>query len=224
MTQTITFPPQLNNPVSTAQGGTGAVNTLSNNRILVSGSGTIVEATAITASRALVSDANGIPVHAATTSTEVGYVSGVTSALQTQINAKAATTALASMPVWTKYSVVHTALQAAAVTNDIELFSLPTKTLIHRVIIKNTIAFAGTTTYTLSVGIVGNLVKYIAVFDVMQAVANTTFGIAAATINATLENFGAATSIRLSAISTIQNLDQSSAGAVDIYVQTSLLP
>lgn len=136
----------------------------------------------------------------------------------------ASTLAAATVATWTKYSVVHTALQAAALTNDIELFSLPAKTLIHRVIIKTTTVFAGTTTYTLSVGIVGSLVKYIAVVDVMVAVAATTFGIAAATVNATLENFSAATSIRLSAISTVQNLDQSSAGAVDVYVQTSTLP
>ena len=43
---------------------------------------------AFTASRALVSDSNGLATQSATTSTEIGYVSGVTSALQTQINAK----------------------------------------------------------------------------------------------------------------------------------------
>jgi hypothetical protein len=46
----------------------------------------IDDAAAITASRALISDANGIPTHSATTSTELGYVSGVTSSIQTQIN------------------------------------------------------------------------------------------------------------------------------------------
>ena len=46
----------------------------------------IDDAAAITAARALISDANGIPTHSATTSTELGYVSGVTSAIQTQID------------------------------------------------------------------------------------------------------------------------------------------
>jgi hypothetical protein len=46
----------------------------------------IDDAAAITASRALISDINGIPTHSATTSTELGYVSGVTSAIQTQLN------------------------------------------------------------------------------------------------------------------------------------------
>jgi hypothetical protein len=46
----------------------------------------IDDAAAITAARALISDANGIPTHSATTSTELGYVSGVTGAIQSQID------------------------------------------------------------------------------------------------------------------------------------------
>lgn len=44
---------------------------------------------ALTASRALVSDGSGVISVSAVTSTELGYVSGVTSSIQTQINAKA---------------------------------------------------------------------------------------------------------------------------------------
>jgi len=44
---------------------------------------------ATTASRALVSDASGFVSAATTTATEIGYVNGVTSAIQTQLNAKA---------------------------------------------------------------------------------------------------------------------------------------
>lgn len=47
--------------------------------------------TAVTASRALVSDGSGFISASATTATEIGYVSGVTSAIQTQLNAKQAT-------------------------------------------------------------------------------------------------------------------------------------
>lgn len=46
---------------------------------------------AITASRAVVSDGSGFISAATTTSTEIGYVNGVTSAIQTQLNAKQAT-------------------------------------------------------------------------------------------------------------------------------------
>lgn len=73
-----------------AHGGTNSSAALSNNRVIKSASGAIVEAAAITASRALVSDANGIPTHSSVTTTEIGYVSGVTSAIQTQLNAKLA--------------------------------------------------------------------------------------------------------------------------------------
>jgi len=71
-----------------ARGGTSSTTALTNNRVMQSAGGAIVEAAAITASRALASDANGIPVASATTATELGYVSGVTSAIQTQLGNK----------------------------------------------------------------------------------------------------------------------------------------
>lgn len=46
--------------------------------------------TGLTASRALISDANGHPAVSAVTSTELGYLDGVTSSIQTQLNGKAA--------------------------------------------------------------------------------------------------------------------------------------
>lgn len=69
-------------------GGTNSSAALNNNRVMQSAGGAVVEASAITASRALISDANGIPTHSAVTSTELGYVSGVTSAIQTQLGTK----------------------------------------------------------------------------------------------------------------------------------------
>ncbi|MGZ3771816.1 MAG: beta strand repeat-containing protein [Bdellovibrio sp.] len=74
-----------------ARGGTNSSTALNNNRVMASVGGAIVEAAAITASRALISDVNGIPTQSAVTSTELGYVSGVTSSIQTQINGKQAT-------------------------------------------------------------------------------------------------------------------------------------
>ncbi len=81
----------LTTPLSIGQGGTNSSTALNNNRVIQSSGGAIVEAAAITAARALISDANGIPTHSAVTSTELGYVSGVTSAIQTQIDGKAST-------------------------------------------------------------------------------------------------------------------------------------
>lgn len=71
-------------PIS--KGGTNSGAALNNQRIIKSESGAIVEAPAITANRALASDANGIPVHTAVTDTELGRVSGVTSPIQTQLD------------------------------------------------------------------------------------------------------------------------------------------
>lgn len=60
-------------------------------------SGTIT--TPLTASRAVVTGASNELSAAATTATEIGYVNGVTSAIQTQLNAKAATSALKVLQV-----------------------------------------------------------------------------------------------------------------------------
>lgn len=49
------------------------------------------QVTGLTASRALVSDASGHPAVSNVTSTELGYLDGVTSAIQSQLNGKAAT-------------------------------------------------------------------------------------------------------------------------------------
>lgn len=92
--------------VATGVAVTGDV-TISNAGVTAIGSGVIVNAdvnasaaialtklAATTASRALVSDGSGFITPSATTSTEIGYVSGVTSAIQTQIDSKISTSIL----------------------------------------------------------------------------------------------------------------------------------
>lgn len=73
-----------------APSGSGTVNSGTQYQLAYyAANGTAVSGlTAITASRAVVSDANGLPIAATTTSTEIGYVNGVTSAIQTQLNTK----------------------------------------------------------------------------------------------------------------------------------------
>jgi hypothetical protein len=72
--------------------GGGTVNSGTINRLAYyAATGTAVsELSAITANRALVSDANGLPVAATTTDTEIGFVNGVTAGIQGQLNGKAA--------------------------------------------------------------------------------------------------------------------------------------
>lgn len=72
--------------------GSGTVNSGNQYRIAYyATSGTAVsEAPAITASRVLVSDANGVPTHSSVTTTTLGYLDA-TSSIQTQLNGKQAT-------------------------------------------------------------------------------------------------------------------------------------
>ena len=55
----------------------------------ITGAATSITTNNLTASKALVSDANGKVAVSSVTSTELGYLSGVTSSIQTQLNAKA---------------------------------------------------------------------------------------------------------------------------------------
>ncbi len=50
--------------------------------------GAMSDLPAITAARALVSDVNGLPVHSSVTAVELGYLSGVTNSIQTQLGSK----------------------------------------------------------------------------------------------------------------------------------------
>ena len=63
----------------------------------ITGAATTIDDTNLTASRAVVSDGSGKIAVSAVTSTELGYLDGVTSAIQTQLNAKAATSSLGTL-------------------------------------------------------------------------------------------------------------------------------
>lgn len=69
----------------------------------------------LTASRALVSNSSGVLVVSTVTSTELGYVSGVTSALQTQLNAKQATITTGTTAQYLKGDLSLGTLNQAAV-------------------------------------------------------------------------------------------------------------
>lgn len=82
--------------VSVSNGGTGATTApqaLTNlgAQATITGAATTIVSSDLTASRALASNASGKVAVSAVTDTELGYVSGVTSAVQTQLNAKGPT-------------------------------------------------------------------------------------------------------------------------------------
>lgn len=75
--------------IPTTMGGTGISQTLSsNNRLIITSSGSMIPNAAIAINKALVSDSNGLPVDSVTTTTQISYLSTTTSDIQTQINAK----------------------------------------------------------------------------------------------------------------------------------------
>ena len=63
-------------------------NALSSKQDTITGAATSIVSSNLTASRALISDGSGKVATNAVTSTELGYLSGVTSAIQTQLNSK----------------------------------------------------------------------------------------------------------------------------------------
>lgn len=73
-------------------GVTSSIQTqLDSKQASITGGATTITSSNLTASRALVSDSSGKVAVSAVTSTELGYLDGVTSAIQTQINAKVPT-------------------------------------------------------------------------------------------------------------------------------------
>jgi hypothetical protein len=141
------------------------------------------------------------------------------------LNGQLLTTAIADLaaaPKWAKVSTDHAALAAAATSSDIELLSLAAGGVVHAVKIKHSTAAVGgaIASYTISVGIGGDLAKYATAFDVFQAVSDTTFQLSGGFFT---ENHGAATSLRLAAVSTGANLDQATAGDFDVWVLQSVV-
>jgi len=73
-------------------GVTSAIQTqIDSKQATITGAATTITGSNLTTNRALTSDGNGKVAVSTTTSTELGYVHGVTSAIQTQINSKQAT-------------------------------------------------------------------------------------------------------------------------------------
>ena len=65
---------------------------LAGKQATITGAATTITSSDLTASRALASDGSGKVAVSAVTATELGYVSGVTSAIQTQLDGKVSTT------------------------------------------------------------------------------------------------------------------------------------
>lgn len=95
-------------------GVTSALQTqLNSKQATLTGAATTIATANLTASRAVVSDASGKVAVSAATATEAGYLSGVTSAIQTQLNAKAASAH--------DHNTIYLALAGGTLTGDITI-------------------------------------------------------------------------------------------------------
>lgn len=125
-----------------------------------------------------------------------------------------------SYPQWIKKTFTYDQFSIAGLTNDLELISLAAKGVIHGVVIKQITQFSGTlvTSLTASIGPSTNFVKYAAAQDLSTATPvlfpSSTMGI---------ENYSAATSIRIKLISIGANLSALAAGAVEVQILVSVL-
>lgn len=133
--------------------------------------------------------------------------------------------AIGATPKWVKVgsSIAYTALQVVgtSTTEAITLFSLLAGGVVHGIKLKHSTAFAGTaiTAVTLAVGNAITADKYSTAFDVLQAVADTTFILAS---GIQTESHGSATNILLTVTTTGANTSALTAGVVDVWALLSV--
>lgn len=123
---------------------------------------------------------------------------------------------------WTKYTVTHDDLSAAALTQDVTLLELAIKGLIEGVIIKSKTAFSGGSVSSLlfDLGISGDESRWVTDYDGMAAVSNTNFE--AITVLDVL-SFTAETDIVLKATAVGANLSALTAGELEIWIKKATL-
>jgi len=125
----------------------------------------------------------------------------------------------ATSTLLSKYTVSYADIAAAATSDTETLLSLSSKTLIEYVVIKHSTAFVGgsVSALTVDVGDSGDADALISAFDVMATVAES----ASETVSVIyIGAFASATDIIATFTATGDDLDQLTAGSVDIWVKT----
>jgi hypothetical protein len=132
----------------------------------ITGGASTIVTTNLTVSRALVSDASGKVAVATTTAAEIGFVNGVTSAIQTQLNGKqnldATLTALAGLT---------TAADQLIYATGVDTFAMASLTTFGRSLIDDADAATARTTLGLAIGT--NVQAWDADLDAIAALAGT---------------------------------------------------
>lgn len=132
---------------------------------ITGGASTIVTSN-LTVSRALVSDASGKVAVSTVTSTELGYLSGVTSAIQTQLSGKQAADA-----TLTALAGLTTAADQMIYSTGVDTFAMTSLSAFGRTLIDD--ADAATARTTLGVAIGTNVQAWDADLDAIAALAGT---------------------------------------------------
>lgn len=126
------------------------------------------------------------------------------------------------------FSFTYADFQAAAITSDVALMSIPAKHVVESVIIKVTTPFEGTTLFGVSVGTTlspllyattGNIADPTAADDSVSA--NSFNGVPSPTFPL---HYTDDTQLYIQGNGVDENLDALSAGALDVYVTTRALP
>jgi hypothetical protein len=130
---------------------------------------------------------------------------------------------VASTPFWSKVNFTHTSFQTAATTFSQTVFTLGATQILQGVIVKHSTLFAGTgiTDYVVRIGTSGVPDAFLFDFDVTGAVSGTAFESAALFDPVDL---GASADIEIQAQSTGADLDQSTAGVLDVWLLIGRTP
>jgi hypothetical protein len=128
-------------------------------------------------------------------------------------------------PQWTKYTFPYTNFTAASTTEQVTLFSLPAKGLIHYCVQKHSTSFAapGLSYLSVTIGLSGDPARYCPILNVYAAVGTSSAFIPSGSAFIP-ESFTASTAIVVTGISTGANLNTLTAGSLDVWVLTSTLP
>lgn len=126
----------------------------------------------------------------------------------------------ATSTLLTKYTIGYADIAAAATTDTETILALPQNTVIEMLVIKASEAFAGgsISALTMDIGDATDADELAASFDLVAAVSATNFQI----ISAPYVQF-TTTNIIASFTATGDNLDQLTAGSVDIWIKTKAL-
>lgn len=131
--------------------------------------------------------------------------------------------AIGAIPRWVKVgsALDYTQFSAAALLKTNTLFSAKAGTVVHEIKLKHSTAFAGPaiTAVTAEVGIAGTTDKYLSAFNVLQAVAATTFGMADSMGS---ESHTAAVNVTITLRTVGANTAALTAGVLDVYALLSV--